>query len=74
MEHYLALFEPDLKAGGDELATWAALRGPGFFLKPDAAMLPGLGQVSTWATGQGYEPAAVSTFLQRARFVLEPQS
>jgi len=60
----------EIEAGGDELATWAALRGPGFFLKPDAAMLPGLGSVSTWATGQGYEPAAVNTFLQIADYYL----
>ena len=29
-------------------------------------MLAVLGEVSTWATGQGYEPAAVNAFLQVA--------
>lgn len=60
----------ELEAGGDELATWAAARGPSFFLKPDAAMLPALGTVSAWATGQHYEPAAVNTFLQVADYYL----
>ena len=45
-------------------------RGTGFFLKPDAAMLPALGTVSAWATGQHYEPAAVNTFLQVADYYL----
>jgi uncharacterized protein DUF4411 len=45
-------------------------RGPGFFLKPDAATVPALGAVSTWATGHGYEPAAVNTFLQVADYYL----
>jgi len=60
----------EVEAGGDELATWATARGPGFFLKPDAALLPALASVSTWATGQGYDPAAVSTFLQVADYYL----
>ena len=42
----------EIDAGGDELADWAAQRGTGFFLRPDSAMLPALGTVSTWATGQ----------------------
>ena len=60
----------EIEAGADELAGWAANRGDGFFLKPDAAILPALANVSTWATGQNYEPAAVSTFLQVADFYL----
>ena len=60
----------EIDAGADELATWAAARGDGFFLKPDAAILPALATVSSWATGQNYEPAAVSTFLQVADFYL----
>ena len=60
----------EIDAGHDDLATWAKQRGPGFFLKPDAAIVPALGAVSTWATGQGYEPAAVSTFLQVADYYL----
>ena len=60
----------EIEAGGDELAAWAGQRGPSFFLKPDAAILPALRSVSTWATGQHYEPAAVSTFLQVADYYL----
>ena len=60
----------EIEAGADELATWAADRGAGFFVKPDAAMLPALGRVSAWATGQHYEPAAVNTFLQVADYYL----
>lgn len=60
----------EIDAGGDELSEWAEDRGDSFFLKPDAAILPALGRVSTWATGQNYEPAAVNTFLQVADFYL----
>lgn len=62
--------EDEIQAGGDELSDWASERGAGFFLRPDAAMLPALGQVSTWATNQMYEPAAVNTFLQVADYYL----
>lgn len=60
----------EIDAGADELAEWAAQRGHNFFLKPDAAMLPALGTVSAWATGQNYEPAAINTFLQVADYYL----
>ena len=33
----------EIEAGADDLAKWAAARGPGFFVMPDAAMLPALG-------------------------------
>lgn len=60
----------EIQAIADELAIWAAQRGPAFFLPPDAAMLPALARVSAWATGQNYEPAAVNTFLQVADYYL----
>ena len=60
----------EIEAGADELAVWAAQRGPGFFVKPDAAVLPALGSVSAWTAGQRYEPAAVNTFLQVADYYL----
>lgn len=60
----------EIAAGGDDLSIWAEARGPGFFLIPDAKVLPALGAVSTWVTGQGYEPAAVNTFLQVADYYL----
>jgi hypothetical protein len=60
----------EIQAGADELATWASNRGDGFFLKPDSAILPAFAKVSSWSSGQNYEPAAVSTFLQVADFYL----
>jgi hypothetical protein len=60
----------EILAGADELANWASSRGAGFFLKPDTAILSTLGKVSSWATSQNYEPAAVNTFLQVADFYL----
>ena len=60
----------ELQAGEDELATWAKERGDGFFLRPDGAVVPALGTVSDWASGGGFEPAAVSTFLQVADYWL----
>lgn len=60
----------EIDAGGDELADWATQRGAEFFLQPDQAILPALAAVSAWATSQGYEPAAVNTFLQVADYYL----
>lgn len=60
----------EIDAGGDELSVWAAQRGAGFFLAPTSEMLPALGQVSTWVTGQAFEQAAVNTFLQVADYYL----
>ncbi|MCK6480730.1 MAG: DUF4411 family protein [Planctomycetaceae bacterium] len=60
----------EIAAGADELVPWAAARGAGFFLKPDAAMSGALAAVSTWASGPRYEPAAVNTFLQVADYYL----
>lgn len=60
----------EIDAGADELAVWASPLGSGFFLKPDAPVLPALGSVSLWVTSQSYEPAAVSTFLQVADYYL----
>jgi hypothetical protein len=60
----------ELIGGGDDLATWARARGDEFFLKPDADVLTSLRAASSWASGAGYEPAAVSIFLQAADYYL----
>jgi hypothetical protein len=64
----------EVQALADDLSHWAAARGAGFFLRPDAAVFPALAAVSAWATGHGYEPAAVSTFLQVADYYLVAQA
>lgn len=64
----------EIAAIADELSQWAALRGDGFFLKPDAAILPVLATVSAWASGQNYEQAAINTFLQAADYYLVTHS
>ena len=64
----------EIQAGDDELSVWAEARGLEFFLRPDAAVFPALTQVSEWATEQGYEPAAVSRFLQSADYYLVAQA
>lgn len=64
----------ELQAGADELSTWAAARGPGFFLRPDASVFPALARGSHWATSQNYAPAAVSSFLQVADYYLVAQA
>ena len=60
----------EVQAIADELSVWAAARGTGFFLQPDASVFPALTAVSAWANGQSYEPSAVSTFLQVADYYL----
>lgn len=60
----------ELVAGGDELTDWVERRGRAFFVPPDGAVVPALTRVSTWATTQRYEPAAVATFLQVADYWL----
>jgi hypothetical protein len=60
----------EIAAVADELSVWAAARGTALFVRPDAAVLPALATVSTWAASQRYEPVAVSTFLQVADYYL----
>ena len=60
----------ELIDGDDELAEWARARDSAFFLPPSSTTLGGLAAVSIWANGAGYDPAAVSTFLQVAHYFL----
>lgn len=68
--HSIEKVGDELAAGGDELSGWAAERGPSFFRRPEAAVLRAMADVSTWAYGQSYTDAAVSTFLQIAYYYL----
>ncbi len=36
----------EVQAVGDELSTWAAERGDGFFLRPDTSVFPAMAEVS----------------------------
>jgi len=49
----------ELKAGADELATWASAR-PQLFMPPDSPVASSLRAASAWVTSAGYDPAAVS--------------
>lgn len=60
----------ELYAGEDDLSAWAEAQGKDFFLPADAAVVPALSEVSSWASQQSFEPAAVSTFLQVADYWL----
>lgn len=39
----------ELYAGEDDLSDWVKAQGKGFFLPADAAVVPVLSEVSTWA-------------------------
>lgn len=60
----------ELSGFGDELSAWADGLDETFFVPPDAAVLAAAQGVSAWVLQQGYEPAAVNTFLQVADFWL----
>ncbi len=64
----------EIEAGHDELWDWAQKRGDGFFLKPSATLPAALARVSSWATSQNYDQAAVNTFLQVADYYLVSQA
>ncbi len=64
----------ELVAGADELADWARDMGDGFFLAPNSSVLAALASVASWSTGQKYDQAAVSTFLQVADYYLVSQA
>ena len=62
--------ESEIRAAGDELSEWAKDRGEAFFLRPDSTITSALNKVSRWAGSQGYDSAAVATFLQVADYWL----
>jgi hypothetical protein len=64
----------ELIAGSDDLSAWAQQRLDTFFIAPGAASVPSLQATSIWANSSGYEPAAVSTFLQIADYYLVAQA
>jgi hypothetical protein len=64
----------ELVGGNDDLATWARSLPDSFFLAPSAATVPRLQATATWVNSAGYDPAAVSTFLQVADYYLVAQA
>lgn len=65
----------ELTGGDDELSAWATDRGEGFFVQPDAATLPALGEIAQWVNQQPqYTQAAKNTFLQVADYYLVAQA
>jgi hypothetical protein len=64
----------ELVNGADQLAMWAQQRPGAFFQAPGATTLPSLRSTSAWASGAGYDAAAVTTFLQVADYYLVAQA
>ncbi|PID50058.1 MAG: hypothetical protein CR991_03290 [Proteobacteria bacterium] len=62
--------QDEMVEGNDELADWAKAKGSGFFKETDTATLPRLGAVAQWVQSNGYEAAAINTFLQVADYYL----
>ncbi|ABM59269.1 DUF4411 family protein [Verminephrobacter eiseniae] len=60
----------EIAAGADELTDWIRQHNGKLFRKTKPHIVDQFGKVSAWVTGQGYEPAAISTFLQVADFYL----
>jgi hypothetical protein len=60
----------EIAAGADELTDWMKNSGNALCLKTDTHTAAQFGKVSSWATGQQYEPAAINTFFQVADFYL----
>lgn len=64
----------ELEAGSDELGQWARRLGAGFFLRPDASVLKSLATIAEWVRQQGYQPAAITAFLDGADYYLVAQA
>jgi hypothetical protein len=60
----------EIAAGEDELSDWMRGHRQALFRKTDTRVAARFGEVSAWATGQDYEPAAINTFLQVADYYL----
>jgi hypothetical protein len=60
----------EIEAGQDELSDWARTHRNALFRRTPPALAAQFTQISAWATGQTYTPAAINTFLQAADFYL----
>ncbi len=64
----------ELPAIEDELSEWVRALESGFFLPPDAPVIPAFGRISEWVQNQGYEPAAQELFFSVADYYLVAQA
>jgi hypothetical protein len=60
----------EIEAGQDDLSEWAKNHSHALFRRMPPTLAEQFTQVSTWATSQKYEPAAINTFFQVADFYL----
>lgn len=60
----------EIVAGGDELTDWIKVHGNHLFIETDSSVVTQFSKVSAWTMNQGYDPAAVSTFMQVADYYL----
>lgn len=60
----------EIAAGADELTDWMRQQSSSLFRKTDPRIAAQFGKVSAWVMEQGYDPAAINTFLQVADFYL----
>ena len=62
----------EIEAGQDELSDWARNHGHALFRRTPPALAPRFAQVSTWATGQQYTPAAINAFCRSLTSICLP--
>ncbi|MEM7806650.1 MAG: DUF4411 family protein [Planctomycetota bacterium] len=60
----------ELQGQEDDLATWAAARGDGFFLAPDDPVADALAKLAAWSRTRRYRPSAINEFLQSGDYYL----
>jgi hypothetical protein len=60
----------EIEAGQDQLSEWVTDHGHPLFRRTVPALAQQFAEVSAWASGQQYTPAAINTFLQVADFYL----
>lgn len=60
----------ELLEAKDELSDWARERGEDFFLPPDDKLIVALQEVTKWAQGPRFKPAAIQKFMTGADLFL----
>ncbi len=60
----------EIEAGQDELSDWARNHGHTLFRRTPPTLMPQFAQVSAWADGQQFTPAAKQIFFQAADYYL----